>query len=480
MSAIRARSPWRAQRRRLERGQAPVLALGVEDVGRCADRGAADRDVGVGPGERARRVDPDREVAVEADPHAGGLGPALRLGELALGQPLQPAEEGHAVGVRLREGSDVRTRRVAPAFRPLPPGPALLLRQRRLVQRLEGGVPLQGLAHLAPEVEEGAAARRGVRGQVPLAEGGEGGLEQPAAAGGHGRVVDELRVVPVRLGVGGVDGGAQPRVLGHLRHEVGGDVDPVEEAPVRGGVGAAVLRCREEEGVQRVEADEVSPLAARRPGEGGEIREVAAAEVANPFQAVDLHADPEAALDAEVLRDEAALGGRDQERGEGIAARPLQLEPVVAGGQGCREQDAVLGSRRLLPGAAGQGLAALERHPPGVAAHALGQRQDGVLAGAQHQHGRECSGAAACQRLLQRRVAAGVHPHGGEQRALRRLGGVALVAVRVGVAELDPVGGRDAVEEATHAATARARGGDPSGRELISARTSARATDPSP
>ena len=224
MSAIQGSKPLAASAVGSSGARPQFWPLGLKMSGRCADRGAADRDVGVGPGERARRVDPDREVAVEADPHAGGLGPALRLGELALGQPLQPAEEGHAVGVRLREGSDVRTRRVAPAFRPLPPGPALLLRQRRLVQRLEGGVPLQRLAHLAPEVEEGAAARRGVRGQVPLAEGGEGGLEQPATAGGHGRVVDELRVVPVRLGVGGVDGGAQLRVLGHLRHEVGGDV----------------------------------------------------------------------------------------------------------------------------------------------------------------------------------------------------------------------------------------------------------------
>jgi hypothetical protein len=209
------------------------------------------------------------------------------------------------------------------------------------VQRLEGGVPLERLALLPAEVQERLAARRRGRGEVQVAEAGEGGLEQPPAAGGGGRVVDEVRVVAACLGQGGAEIRLERRVALHLGQEVGGDQEPVQEAPAGGRVGAAVAGCREEQGVQRVERQEVRALARRRLAEGGEVGEVAAAEVARPPERVDLAADPEATVDAQVLGQGAAGGGGHDEAGEGSAPcrRPLQLKPVVALGKGCREED---------------------------------------------------------------------------------------------------------------------------------------------
>jgi hypothetical protein len=153
------------------------------------------------------------------------------------------------------------------------------------VQRLEGGVPLERRADLAAEVQERPAARRGRRAEVQVAEAGEGGLEQPPAAGGGGRVVDEVRVVAAASARAARRSAWRSRVALDLGQQVGAIQEPVQEAPAGGRVGAAVAGCREEQGVERVERQEVGALARRRLAEGGEVGEVAAAEVAAPRSA---------------------------------------------------------------------------------------------------------------------------------------------------------------------------------------------------
>ena len=69
-----------------------------------------------------------------------------------------------------------------------------------------------------------------------LPETGEAGLEEAAPTCGRRRVVDQMRIVAAGLRPGGL----KLRIALKLRHLVGGDQQPVEEAPVRRRIGAAV------------------------------------------------------------------------------------------------------------------------------------------------------------------------------------------------------------------------------------------------
>jgi hypothetical protein len=141
-----------------------------------------------------------------------------------------------------------------------------------------------------------------------------------------------------------------------------------------------------------------APSRAAGLAEGGEVGEVAAAEVAAPPQRVDLAADPEAAPDPEILGQEAAVGGRDHRQASGPPGgrRPLDLESVVALGQGCREEDraAAVAPRVAVPSSVPASPSSASRHGRPRRGR---QRQRRVLAGAGDQDRR--------QRLLPHRPA---------------------------------------------------------------------------
>ena len=83
---------------------APVLAELVVGVRRRADLDALRVDVLQPPRVGAARVHPHGEVVHDAEAHPGALGLGLRLLELLVEHPLQPALEVHPVRVVAREG----------------------------------------------------------------------------------------------------------------------------------------------------------------------------------------------------------------------------------------------------------------------------------------------------------------------------------------------------------------------------------------
>ena len=81
----------RREPQRVERRQAPDLALRAERIGRRADRHARPRSPRVAPGLGAVRRRADREVAIEA--RARGRPARRRLRQLPVAQPLQEQVE---------------------------------------------------------------------------------------------------------------------------------------------------------------------------------------------------------------------------------------------------------------------------------------------------------------------------------------------------------------------------------------------------
>ena len=86
------------QGQRVERRQPPILAGAAQRVGRRADRGARHDQLLVGPGLGAVRIDPDREVAIEAERQPGLASRGGRLPQLAVCLPLQELEELDPLG----------------------------------------------------------------------------------------------------------------------------------------------------------------------------------------------------------------------------------------------------------------------------------------------------------------------------------------------------------------------------------------------
>ena len=160
---------------RRERREAPVLARRVVIVGRRADAGAGHGQGAVRPGGRAVRRDADGEVEIEADAHAGGARPRLRLAELPVGKPLQPRVERDQLGLFLGEGADGIGAGMAVFVGPAVPRGAMALLRHGLRKRLEQGVQIERLAAVEHELLEirvvlvvrGAARRCGRARRAP-------------------------------------------------------------------------------------------------------------------------------------------------------------------------------------------------------------------------------------------------------------------------------------------------------------------------
>jgi len=156
------REPVALHRQWVEGRQAPVLALGRQQVRRRADRNLVGEALGMGPDLGAAPVGADREVAVEPDPHAGAQRRRGGFLQLLIGKVLQPRVVADRLSVLRREGRyglragpAVFLRPVAQPMRPLPP--------EMLRQGLEDRVGFEIRAALLAETLEagiGAGARR--------------------------------------------------------------------------------------------------------------------------------------------------------------------------------------------------------------------------------------------------------------------------------------------------------------------------------
>ena len=201
----------------VERGEAPVLPLAVEVVGRGADPHAQRHRVLPQPGVGAAGVDADGQVLHQVEPGAG-------RGQLRLGQPLQPAVVADPVGVV--GGETGHGRRVGPAvlLRPVGPGAGEALGEGAV-----GGEPGEGLALLLAEGVEGPVAAGGPETLPEVFEGGALQLPHPVAVdaaigverpalGGQGREVEPF----VGRGLAAPGTSSTRRYSGFRKHRLDG------------------------------------------------------------------------------------------------------------------------------------------------------------------------------------------------------------------------------------------------------------------
>ena len=111
------------QPRRVEWRQTPVLAHGTERVGRRTNVHAQRVHLRLRPGVGAAFVHAHGQVAVQAQAHAQSACMGLRGGELLVGQPLQPEEVVHPLGMLLGELHHRCAMDVAVGSRPCGPAP---------------------------------------------------------------------------------------------------------------------------------------------------------------------------------------------------------------------------------------------------------------------------------------------------------------------------------------------------------------------
>ena len=145
-------------------GDAPVLAGGIELVGRRADRQSAQHHVPVHPGIGAAAVNADRGVEIKPDRHSAVPRDVAAAFELALGVPLQEFVEVEFVGMAFAQPAQRVVARLPPFLRPFRPGVGMLL-----PQRFEGGETLERTAALRPVGGEvGTALVAAVGSKTPI------------------------------------------------------------------------------------------------------------------------------------------------------------------------------------------------------------------------------------------------------------------------------------------------------------------------
>ncbi len=258
--------PGRAQAPGIEGRHAPVLAGGVEGVGRRPHRHPLGELVLPGPGVGPVGVDAHRQVVDQ--PCA-----AARRRHLNVELELQPLVEADAVGVGSDEARHRRRPRISVRLRPVAPGPAMHLRQRAEDRVVVEPGPL--LAE-APQLSPGPPPH-------PL----PGCLQ-----GRHLELVD-LVAVDER---GPVQALARSVVDGFdARHLLQPQVERVQEAPARGVVGARLLGQSRQRRVEGVEEQEGRAQVVPGPTpEGAQVGEVPDPGAARREQRVELHREAEA------------------------------------------------------------------------------------------------------------------------------------------------------------------------------------------
>ena len=192
---------------------------------------------------------------------------------------------------------------MAEFLRPAVPGRAVPLLYHRLRQGFEQSMQVERLAALQHEALE----IRGVTLVGMRLENAEEDRQRLLLQGGDVAVVDEL---------GSADVLRSDKCILHAREArrlVDRDVERVQERAVGGEERAGALRIGEEQGVQRVDADEIGARRRSDLGEAREILEIADAPVAFGAKRVELAPDaPGAAIPQPVGKVAGRAGGRGE------------------------------------------------------------------------------------------------------------------------------------------------------------------------
>ena len=158
----------------VERRQAPILALGREEIRRRTDGDTIGEALRMRPDFRPAAIGADGEVAVEAEAHAAFEGGLRCVGQLAVGEVLEPDMVGDGLGMGQRERLHGRSPGAAHLLRPIA-GP---IGAERLVmggQGLERPVGFEIRPALLAEGREGGVLPRASRRFLPerLQHGGQ-------------------------------------------------------------------------------------------------------------------------------------------------------------------------------------------------------------------------------------------------------------------------------------------------------------------
>eukprot|EP00906_Rhabdomonas_costata_P012023 RCo017141 len=270
--------------------QPPVLTERTEDVRRGAHRRLQAIQFTITPGFRAAFGHSDRQIAVDADQHAGIARALLALLQLTLRQPLQPGIEAYFVGMFFAERRQRRTVPLLIVRRPGRPAPGVgILLFQPDMQRIVGGLLLQTLALLFAELFEFAHPRNieRQRGKVLIGQFQSGQLQCR-----HLRIIDIVAVTDGLQLLPGfcalppeLRGGAELKV----RQFVHGNVDDVQPAAGRGAVRAGAVRTGRIKRMQRVETDKISTLCGQLGDHLFQIGEITDTPVFLGTQRVQLH-----------------------------------------------------------------------------------------------------------------------------------------------------------------------------------------------
>ena len=239
------------QRRRRERREAPVLTGGIVVVGGRADPGAGHDQLAVRPGRRAVRRDADGKIEVEADAHAGGA--CARAAPSPSCRSARNCSQAWKVTRSACSSAKARSaigRRIAVFLRPAVPGRAVPCCDHRLRQRLEQRVQVEALPRSTRKFSNSAqlsSSSRAFRGRSGTDSRAHRSSALRDGAGNRSQSPSTDQAVSSGLGQAVV-----------TRHLVERDVERIEELAVGGKERAATLRLRQEQCVQRIDADEIS------------------------------------------------------------------------------------------------------------------------------------------------------------------------------------------------------------------------------
>ncbi len=246
---LRERREIAAQADRIERQHAPLLALGLKIIGRRAAAQAGNIGILIHPGIRAVRIDPHREIADQADIHAGSACGVRSLAQLPVGEELNVAMKGGAF-LHARIEHARRRLRTAKIGRPILPREAVLLGERG-----EQRKPFQRLALDGDEF--GELGRFGL-----LPETGEQHFQPRLLGAPDAGVVDEIACTQPR---GRTDQLVDTGNVSRARFCANIDVERIEEQPAGRRIGTGVFGSIREERVERIERNRTpAGLADRR------------------------------------------------------------------------------------------------------------------------------------------------------------------------------------------------------------------------
>ena len=283
--------------RGIEARKPPVLARGVERIGRRADAEMARDRFLLVPGIKAVGLHADRDVEIEPDLHTEPVGERTAGSQLPVGIPLREFDEFDLGRIRARaQPRAFGIIRLPPFFRPFPPR-----RVEFVPQHLKTGKARQQLAALGAKTCKilfPLGARLGL-------EGGKCRPQRAPFQSGDRDIIDGLALPQPRRGLCAV-GKCTLRKLGKF-FDV--DIERVEEQPAVRRIRAAIAGLVVKQRMQRIEADTLGAQIIGELDQVFQIGEITHAPVANRADAIELNREQPAAVE---IAGEGPLRRRDQ------------------------------------------------------------------------------------------------------------------------------------------------------------------------